>query len=74
MTALGKDDVVRATGDIAALFGDRTIPAGTKGVVLEVYSDGTCYVEFTFRPQTSDKDGDFLQAEVSPDQLETAGD
>jgi hypothetical protein len=73
MTALGKDDVVRATADIAALFGDRIIPAGTKGVVLEVYSDGTCYVEFTFRPQTSDEDGDFLQAEVSPDQLETAG-
>jgi hypothetical protein len=39
---------------------------------LEVYADGTCYVEFTFRPQTLYEDGDFLQAEVSPDQLETA--
>jgi len=72
MTAPGKDELVRATADISALFGDRIIPAGTKGVVLEVYADGTCYVEFTFRPQTSDEDGDFLQAEVSPDQLEPA--
>jgi len=73
MTTPRKDHVVRAVADIAGLFGDRTIPAGTKGVVLEVYADGTCYVEFTFKPQTPDEDGDFLQAEVSPDQLETAG-
>jgi hypothetical protein len=73
MTALGKDDMVRATSDIAALFGGRTIPAGSMGVVLDVYGDGTCYVEFTLKPQTADEDGDFLQAEVSASQLELAG-
>jgi hypothetical protein len=70
MTAPGKDDVVRATADIAALFDGRTVPAGTMGVVLDVYTDGTCYVEFTLKPQTADEDGDFLQAEVSVSQLE----
>jgi hypothetical protein len=73
MTAPGKDDVVRATVDIPALFGGRIIPAGTTGVVLDVYADGTYYVEFTLKPQTTDEDGDFLQAEVSVGQLEIAG-
>jgi hypothetical protein len=73
MTAPGKDDMVRLTADVAALFGGRTIPAGTKGVVLDVYDDGTSYVEFTLKPQTADEDGDFLQAEVSPSQLEITG-
>jgi hypothetical protein len=73
MTELGKDDMVRATSDIAALFGGRTIPAGSKGVVLDVYADGTCYVEFTLKPQTTDEDGDFVQAEVSASRIELAG-
>ncbi len=73
MTGPGKDDEVRATADIAALFGGRTIPAGTTGVVLDVYADGTCYVEFTLKRQTADEDGDFLQAEVSASQLEITG-
>ena len=32
---------------------------------MDVYADGTCYVEFTLKPQTTDEDGDFRQAEVS---------
>lgn len=71
MTMPQKDDLVRATTDVAALFGGRIIPAGTTGIVLDVYLDGTCYVEFTISPQTADEDGDFLQAEVPPGQLET---
>jgi hypothetical protein len=73
MTAPEKDDVVRLTADVAALFGGRTIPAGTKGVVLDVYADGTCYIDFTLKPQTADEGGDFVQAEVPPNQLEIAG-
>lgn len=73
MTAPGKDDLVRATTDISAVFGDRAIPAGTTGVVIDVYPDGTCYVEFTLKPQTADEEGDFLQAEVPPALLELAG-
>jgi hypothetical protein len=73
MTGPGKDDGVRATADIAALFGGRTIPAGTTGVVLDVYADGTCYVEFTLKGQTAEEDGGFLQAEVSVSQLEITG-
>lgn len=71
MMAPEKHDLVRAITDVAALFGDRIIPSGTTGTVLEVYPDGTCYVEFTVRPQTADEDGDFLQAEVPAGRLET---
>jgi hypothetical protein len=39
---------------------------------LDVYPDGTCYVEFTIKPQTTDEDGDFVQAEVPAGQLEAA--
>jgi hypothetical protein len=70
MTTPAKDDLVRVATDIPALFGERTIPAGATGVVVDVYADGTCYVEFTLRPQTADEDGDFLQAEVPARQLE----
>jgi hypothetical protein len=73
MTGPEKDDLVRTTSDVAALFGDRIVPAGTTGVVLDVYPDGTCYVEFTIKPQSADEDGDFLQAEVPAGQLESAG-
>jgi hypothetical protein len=73
MTAPQKDDLVRTTADVAALFGDRTVPAGTTGVVVDVYPDGTCYVEFTIKPQTAEEDGDFLQAEVPPGRLESSG-
>jgi len=73
MTAPQRDDLVRTTADVAALFGDRMVPAGTTGVVLDVYPDGTCYVEFTIKPQTTEEDGDFLQAEVPAERLETAG-
>jgi hypothetical protein len=72
MTTPAKDDLVRVATDIPALFGERTIPAGATGVVVDVYADGTCYVEFTLRPQTADEDGDFLQAEVPASQLEIA--
>jgi hypothetical protein len=72
MTTPAKNDLVRVATDIPALFGDRTIPAGTTGFVVDVYADGTCYVEFTLRPQTADEDGDFLQAEVPASQLEIA--
>ena len=40
---------------------------------MDVYADGTCYVEFTLKGQTADEDGDFLQAEVSASQLEIIG-
>jgi hypothetical protein len=73
MTAPGKEDSVRLTTDTPALFGDRIVPAGTPGVVLDVYPDGTCYVDFTIRPQTADEDGDFVQAEVPPGRLEITG-
>jgi hypothetical protein len=73
MTAPEKDDVVCLTADVAALFGGRAIPAGTKGVVLDVYADGTCYIDFTLKPQTADEDGDFVQAEVPPGQLKITG-
>jgi hypothetical protein len=73
MTAPEKDDLVRTTTDVAALFGGRIIPAGTTGVVLDVYPDGTCYVEFTIKPQTAEEDGDFLQAEVPAARLVTTG-
>jgi hypothetical protein len=38
------------------------------GVVLEVLPDGTCLVELAFRPQTADRDGDFVQAVLAESQ------
>lgn len=73
MAELEKDDLVRATSDVAALFGGRIVPAGTTGVVLDVYPDGTCYVEFTIKPQTAAEDPDFLQAEVPASKLQSLG-
>jgi hypothetical protein len=36
---------------------------------MDVYADGTGYVEFTLKRQSADNDGDFLQAEVPASQL-----
>jgi hypothetical protein len=70
MTAARQYDSVRTTAAAESLFDGRTIPAGTKGVVLEAKPDGTCLVEVVFTPQTADQDGDFVQAVLSEGQYE----
>ena len=70
MTPAKQYDSVRTTADSESIFDGRTIPAGTKGMVLEVMPDGVCLVEIAFEPQTADSDGDFAQTLVAEDQYE----
>jgi hypothetical protein len=70
MTAAKQNDSVRTTATVESLFDGRIIPAGMEGVVLEAKPDGTCLVELAFRPQTSDQDGDFVQAVLTTGQYE----
>ena len=70
MTAARQYDSVRTTAPAASLFDSRTVAAGTAGAVLEVLPDGNCLVEFAFRPQTADQDGDFAQAVLTEGQYE----
>lgn len=70
MTSARQYDSVRTTATAESLFDGRLIPAGKEGVVLEAMPDGTCLVELTFAPQTADKDGDFVLAELAEGQYE----
>ena len=69
MTAAREYDSVRTTTDIVSDDG-RTIPAGTRGVVLHATPGGTCLAEFAFTPQTADTDGDFVQGILAEGQYE----
>lgn len=70
MTKAKADDVIRTTVDLPSHFGDRTIPAGTEGLVLAVNPSGSFLVEVTLRPAADTEDGDFDQATVTDDQFE----
>ena len=70
MTAARQFDSVRLTVPAVSIFDGRTIPAGMQGAVLEVLPDGACLVELAFRPQTADRDGDFVLAELAEGQYE----
>jgi hypothetical protein len=63
---------VRTTVAAESLFDGRVIPSGAKGVVLEAKPDGTCLVELVLTPQTSDVDGDFVEAVLAEGQYEIA--
>jgi hypothetical protein len=73
MTSARPDQAIRTTVDVLSLFGDRIIPAGTDGLVLEVNPSGTYLVEVTLRPATDTDDGDFDQATLADGQFETVG-
>jgi hypothetical protein len=62
-------------GTLVTRFGDRTIRAGTEGVVLEANPSGSYLVEVTIRPASESDDGDFDQATLTEGQFEviTAG-
>jgi hypothetical protein len=62
VTTARQYDSVRTTAAAESVFDGRIIPAGTEGVVLEARADGTCLVELALTPQTSSRDGDFMQA------------
>ena len=62
VTTARQYDSVRTTAAAESVFDGRIIPAGTEGVVLEARADGTCLVELALAPQTSGRDGDFVQA------------
>jgi hypothetical protein len=64
------DDVIRTTVNVASHFGERTIPAGTQGMVLEANPSGTYLVEVTLRTATDTDDGDFDQATLTDGQFE----
>jgi hypothetical protein len=64
------DDLIRTTVDVPSLFGERTIPAGTHGLVLEVDASGSYLVDVTLRAATDADDGDFDQATLTDDQFE----
>lgn len=70
MTKANADDVIRTTVEIPSHFGDRTIAAGTEGLVLVVNASGSYLVEVTLRPANDTDDGDFDQATVTDDQFE----
>jgi hypothetical protein len=61
-------DSVRTTVAVHALFGGRTIPAGTEGAVVEVLDHGACVADFEL--DATDGDPGFLQAELTKDQYE----
>jgi hypothetical protein len=61
-------DSVRTTVAVQALFGGRTIPAGTEGAVVEVLNDGACVADFELG--ATDDDPGFVQAELTTDQYE----
>jgi hypothetical protein len=65
-----ENGLIRTTADAESIFDGRTIPAGMKGTVLEVRSDGSCLVEFAFAPQTADSDGDFVQGILTREQYD----
>jgi hypothetical protein len=73
MTSAKPDQAIRTTVDVLSLFGDRIIPAGTDGLVLEVNPSGTYLVEVTLRRATDTDDGDFDQATLADGQFEIAG-
>lgn len=70
MTKPGPDQAIRTTVDVLSLFGERIIPAGTEGLVLEVNPSGTYLVDVTIRPATDTDDGDFDQATLADGQFE----
>lgn len=70
MTTVKELDSIRTTVDVKDIDEGRTIPASTEGAVVDVYPDGGCLVDITLRPQTEDDPGDFVQAELKPDQFE----
>lgn len=70
MTTVKPDQMIRTTVDVLSHFGERIIPAGTPGLVLEVNPGGTCLVEVTLRPATDTDDGDFDQATLADGQFE----
>jgi hypothetical protein len=73
MTSAKPDQAIRTTVDVLSLFGDRIIPAGTDGLVLEVNPSGTYLVEVTLRRATDTDDGDFDQATLADGQFEIPG-
>jgi hypothetical protein len=73
MTSAKPDQAIRTTVDVLSLFGDRIIPAGTDGLVLEVNPSGTYLVEVTLRRATDTDDGDFDQATLADGQFEIIG-
>jgi hypothetical protein len=73
MTSAKPDQAIRTTVDVLSLFGDRIIPAGTDGLVLEVNPSGTYLVEVTLRRATDTDDGDFDQATLADGQFEIMG-
>lgn len=70
MTNAQPDDVIRTTVDVPSHFGERTIPAGTEGLVLEANPSGSYLVEVTLHPATDTDDGDFDQATLTDGQFE----
>lgn len=70
MTNAKPDDVIRTTVEVSSHFGERTIPAGTEGLVLETNPSGTYLVEVTIRPASDTDDGDFDQATLTDGQFE----
>lgn len=70
MTNAKPDDVIRTVVEVPSHFGERTIPAGTEGLVLEANPGGTFLVEVTLRPATDTDDGDFDQATLADGQFE----
>jgi hypothetical protein len=63
-------DSVRTTVNAGSLLDRRSIPAGTEGVVLEARPDGTCLVELAFTAQSTEQDGDYMQAVLTEGQYE----
>jgi hypothetical protein len=70
MTNVRPDQAIRTTVDVLSQFGERIIPAGTDGLVLEVNPSGTYLVDVTLRPATDTDDGDFDQATLANGQFE----
>ena len=70
LTTARQYDSVRTTAAAESVFDGRIIPAGTEGVVLEARADGTCLVELALAPQTSGRDGDFVQAVLAEGQYQ----
>jgi hypothetical protein len=70
MTNAKPDDVIRTTVEVLSHFGERTIPAGTEGLVLEANPSGSYLVEVTLRPASDSDDGDFDQATLTEGQFE----
>jgi hypothetical protein len=73
VTTARQYDSVRTTAAAESVFDGRIIPAGMEGVVLEARADGTCLAELALAPQTSGRDGDFVQAVLAEDQYQVIG-